>query len=137
MSKIVVDTNILVYAIDEDSRFFTKSHDLLNDIKYEHFTTSKNISEFLAVVTRGKHSIPINDALSVVNDIKSSLNILFPTSNSFLIFEELLSKYNPTGLKIHDFEIASIGLSNQISQIATFNIKDFIQINEINLITLP
>ena len=136
MSKIVIDTNIFVYAIDEDSKFFTKSQNFLLDTKYEQFTTSKNISEFLAVVTRGKLPIPIMDALSVVNDIQSSMKILFPTLSSLSIFQELLSKYKPVGLKIHDFEIASIGLSNQISQVATFNRKDFIGIKEINLITL-
>ncbi|MBW8049673.1 MAG: type II toxin-antitoxin system VapC family toxin [Cytophagales bacterium] len=136
MSKIVIDTNIFVYAIDEDSKFFTKSQNFLLDTKYEQFTTSKNISEFLAVVTRGKFPIQIKDALSVVNDIKSSMNVLFPTLSSFSIFEELLSKYEPVGLKIHDFEIASIGLGNQISQVATFNRKDFVEIKEINLISL-
>ena len=46
----------------------------------------------------------------------------------------MLQKYNPKGLKIHDFEIVSIVLANEINQIATFNIKDFESIEEISLI---
>jgi len=45
----------------------------------------------------------------------------------------LLEKYRPTGLKIHDYEIISIGLVNGINQIATFNSKDFEDIEEVNI----
>jgi hypothetical protein len=47
-----------------------------------------------------------------------------------------LKKYSPIGLKIHDYEIVSIGLENKISQIVTFNKKDFEEIEEIYLVKL-
>jgi|GEM_PF-6526811 len=46
---------------------------------------------------------------------------------------DLLRKYQPIGLQIHDFEIVSVGLSNQVSTIATFNEKDFKKVSEIEL----
>ena len=58
------------------------------------------------------------------------LTILYPTEASFKIFRTLLQQYAPTGLKIHDVEIASIGLAHHIKQIATFNDKDFEGIQE-------
>ena len=60
--------------------------------------------------------------------------ILYPTQIFFSILKKLLQKYKPKGLKIHDFEIVSIVLANEINQIATFNIKDFESIEEISLI---
>lgn len=133
MTKILVDTNILVYTIDEDSRFYSKSHQLL-DSNFDLFTTSKNLSEFLAVVTRGKPiPLSIENALAVVKDFSDVFTTLYPTESSFVVFKELLQKYKPTGLKVHDFEIVSIGLANGINQIATADSKYFEGIKEINI----
>ena len=77
--------------------------------------------------------MPLADALSVIDDLKLLLTVLYPTEKSYDILLGLLSKYQPAGLKIHDFEIVSIGLANQVEQIATFNTKDFASIREIHL----
>lgn len=45
----------------------------------------------------------------------------------------LIKQYQPIGLQIHDFEVASIGLSCGIDRIATMNEKDFKKIAEIEL----
>lgn len=135
--KALVDTNILVYAIDEDSQYYEKSHQFLFDANYQVYTTSKNLVEFLTVVTRNPNiSLPIEDALSSVKDYENMLKILYPSKSTFTKFKELLEKYKPTGLKIHDYEIAGISLANKIEQIATFNVKDFEEITEIKVIKL-
>ncbi len=46
MSKIFVDTNILIYSIDEDSRFYSKSQKLIFASNFELFTSSKNYLNF-------------------------------------------------------------------------------------------
>lgn len=135
MNKIFIDTNILIYSIDEDSKFYSKSQALLFNSTFDLYTSSKNLSEFLAVVTRiPVNSLSIENALTVVNDFTDIFTILYPTKTSFTFFKEMLQKYKPIGLKIHDLEIVSIGLSNGINRIATFNNKDFQGINEIDLI---
>jgi len=52
MSKVLVDTNIFVYGIDEDSAFFKRARKILEQDKYQLATTSKNLIEFLAVTTK-------------------------------------------------------------------------------------
>jgi hypothetical protein len=47
----------------------------------------------------------------------------------------LLLKYRPKGLKIHDFEIISIGFQNSVTNIATKNEDDFKGVREIKLIS--
>jgi len=47
-----------------------------------------------------------------------------------------MERYQPKGLKVHDFEIISIGLAAGIQQIATFNEKDFKAVKEISLLEL-
>ncbi len=46
MSKVLVDTNILVYGIDEDSTFFKRARKILEQETHQLVTTSKNLSEF-------------------------------------------------------------------------------------------
>ena len=137
MNKIFIDTNILVYSIDEDSKFYTKSQELILNSNSELVTSSKNLSEFLSVVTRSSHnSLSIENALKVLNDFTDIFTIFYPSPASYSIFIKLLRKYKPLGLKIHDFEIISIGLANGISQIATFDTKDFKHIKEVDLVTI-
>ncbi|MCC7431398.1 type II toxin-antitoxin system VapC family toxin [bacterium] len=131
---ILIDTNILIYAIDENAEFHQKSKDLVLSKSYEKFTTSKNLVEFLAVMTRGENpTLSPKETLQVIENYENILKVIYPTKTSFKILKQLVGNYNPKGLKIHDFEIASIGLSFGINQIATFNEKDFKNIKEINL----
>lgn len=137
MSNVLLDTNILLYAIDEESKYFNSVQNLINDDSMKFFITSKNISEFLSVITRIPNSgISINEALHVVEKFKTVFTVLYPTEKSNSIFLELLKKYSPLGLKIHDYEIISIALSHKIKSIATVNKKDFESIEEIELIPI-
>jgi predicted nucleic acid-binding protein len=136
MSKLLLDTNVLIYSIDEGSKYFKKSQTILAEHS-ELYTTSKNISEFLAVITRiPTNPLLLNDALLIVEDFTNMMSILYPNEESFLIFQNILKKYKPTGLRIHDYEILSIGIANQITTIATFNEKDFREVKEINLYSI-
>lgn len=132
MSKLLLDTNVLIYSIDEDSKYFIKAHRIFLE-QHELYTTSKNLSEFLSVITRIPNPLKLKDALLVIEDFTDAITILYPDEESFIVFKDLLRKYQPVGLQIHDYEILSIGLSNQISTIATFNEKDFDKVKEIKL----
>ncbi len=138
MNKIFVDTNMRVYAIDEDSQFYQRAQKFPLDTKFDLYTSSKNLIEFLTVVTRNPViSLSSEEAWSSVNDYINLLKgILYPTKSSFVKLKELMEKYRPVGLKIHDFEIAGISLASKIEVIATFKIKDFRDITEIKVIEL-
>lgn len=134
-NRILVDTNILIYSIDADSKFHQKSLEILLDPENELYTTSKNISEFLVVLTRAETvKINIIGALEILSELLTDITILYPNEKTHLIFYELLKKYKPVGLKIHDFEIASISLANGIDKIATKNKSDFKNIEEIKIL---
>ncbi len=136
MSKqILVDTNILIYSIDADSKYHNKSLHILLNPDNDLYTTSKNISEFLVVLTRAE-SVKINvlEALGLLSDLLSNITVLYPNEQTRAIFYKMLKKYKPSGLRIHDFEIISIALANGINDIATQNISDFKNIEEIKII---
>jgi len=133
MNRLLVDTNVLIYAIDEDSVYFKKSRKIFFDENVSLFTTSKNISEFLTVITRHpENGLTLYEAMKVIYEYSRFIQILYPTEITYRIFLKLLETYQPIGLKIHDFEIVSIGLANGINRIATFNQKDFKEIKDIS-----
>ncbi len=135
MSKILIDTNILIYGIDEDSAFFKRAREILEQEKNQLVTTSKNLIEFLTVTTKSSGYNLNNDmALEIVEEIIEGVEIIYPTQESMAIFLDLMNRYQPKGLKVHDFEIISIGLANGIHEVATFNTKDFKSIKEISLL---
>ena len=137
MSRLLVDTNILVYGIDEDSKFFDQSRRILDYSDYQLVTTSKNLVEFLTVVTRSSgYALETEDALEILDEIIQGIQIIYPSQDSLAMLLELSRRYQPSGLQIHDFEIISIGLAAGIYDVATFNEKDFKAVNEISLLDL-
>lgn len=136
-NNLLLDTNILIYSIDENSRYFEPVRKLLTDLAYNFFTTNKNISEFLAVVTKGPSpSLSVESALQTVKDFTKIFSLLYPNHESFTIFQKMLGRYKPRGIKIHDFEIISIALAHDLRQVATIDYKDFSNIKEIELIKI-
>jgi len=134
MSKVLVDTNIFVYGIDEDSAFFKKARKILEQDKYQLVTTSKNLIEFLAVTTKSSgYNLNNDTALEIIEEIIQGIQIVYPTQESMAIFLDLMNRYQPKGLKVHDIEIISIGLAHGVHEVATFNTKDFKSIKEISL----
>lgn len=137
MNRMLIDTNILVYGIDEDSKFYRQSRNILDQRAQELVTTSKNLAEFLAVVTKSSgYNLTTELALEIVGEIIMGVEVIYPTQESMTIFLELINRYSPAGLKIHDFEIISIGLAHGIHEVATFNTKDFKSVKEISLLDI-
>lgn len=133
-NSILVDTNVLIYAIDADSQFHSRALKFLSDPRITLSTTSKNISEFLVVLTRNiEMKLSTTECLEILNGLLVDIHILYPNHMTFRIFERLIQKYNPRGLWIHDLEIASISIAYGITKIATNNISDFGRITEIEI----
>ena len=129
MKKILIDTNVLIYSIDKNSVYHRKAYNIVNNNNLDLYTTSKNISEFLVVTSREiPFSLNLNEILDTIDFFISRFSLLFPNDQTFGIFRMLISKYKPKGNIIHDYEIASIALGNDVDIIATFNMRDFIEI---------
>lgn len=130
-SKIVFDTNILIYALDADSVHHAFAVKIFKSFK-NCYITSKTVSEFVAVLSKmGLYNV-IEIELERLNSI---FTILTPNENSLKIFKDLVLKYRPKGNRVYDFEIVSVMLAYDIKKIATINTDDFKSIKEIEIIT--
>ena len=95
MNRIFVDTNILIYSIDEDSKFYSKSQEILFNSNSQLFTSSKNLSEFLSVVTRFPiNALLIEDALIAVKDFKIFLPFFILPKYLFRFLRNCFKKIN-------------------------------------------
>ncbi len=136
MSKVLVDTNVLIYIKDASSVYHKEAVSFFHS-KHDLFLTSKNLTEYYAVTTKGSQPLLTPpEALLDLNEFISSCTLLFPSLASHQQLSLLISKYEPKGLLVHDFEIAAIGLANGIHNIATFNKKDFQPISELGVLAL-
>jgi predicted nucleic acid-binding protein len=133
--KVLVDTNILMYAVQSDSEFYERSRAFLVDPSYELVTTFKNLSEFLSAMTKGEKPLAsVELAWNMVTKFREQIVILYPGLASFTKFENLVLAQRIKGLRIHDVEIAAIGLTHGIFTIATFNTEDFQGLAELTLL---
>jgi predicted nucleic acid-binding protein len=129
MIDVLVDTNMLIYAMDKSSIHHDRASEVLLDRNHNLFTTTKNISEFFAVSSKLK--IPLKKSLSFYADLKANISILFPTSESLSIFEGLIQKYTPKGNRVFDVEIVSVMIAHSVGTVSTLNLKDFAGITEV------
>jgi len=133
-NSILVDTNVLIYAIDEDSKFHKSALNLLSNPEINLFTTSKNISEFLVVLTRHNDiQLSTKECLEILDNLLVNISVLYANQMTMEVFYELVKRYNPRGLWIHDVEIASIAIAYNILTIATNNVADFNRIKELKI----
>lgn len=131
MSKVLLDTNILIYALDKSCTAHVQCLSLLQDPQLEFYITTKNISEYFAVCS--KLNFDFSSVEIFYRSICQNTTILFPDSNSLSVFESLMAKYRPRGNRVFDFEIIAVALANQIFEIATMNVADFSNVSEIRL----
>ena len=130
-TKLVLDTNILVYGINEESKYFEKIRTVLEDKQYSFFVITKTISEFVSVLSKLKRYDVIEKELPAIQD---QFKIIFPNKNSLRLFHKLIKKYKPVGNRVFDIEIVSIMLSKKIKNLFSINVKDFKDVEEITLL---
>jgi len=135
MTKILLDTNVLIYYLDSDSKYFPNVNLVLSSPTSSFLITTKVLSEYFAVGSKmGLSASVLKKQLEV---IQSASTLLYPSMKSTKVFLSLIEKYQPKGNQVYDLEIVSVMLANGIDTIFTFNKKDFTKIEEIQILEHP
>jgi predicted nucleic acid-binding protein len=137
----LIDTNIIVYAFNVDSKYHEKSlkiiEDSLNGI-IDASIAEKTLYEFFAVVTderRVEFPLSINEAKKIINVVLSSkIKILYSNNKSLNKSLDIAEKYLIKKQDIFDLVLVGIMIENEIENIITVNDKHFKIIDEINVI---
>ena len=128
-----IDTNILVYFLNEESVYHTKAKvfiDRLQRGEIKGIVSWQNLSELYAIVTDSKRfprPMTTKQAIEVTKQFlgNGSVNIIVPVANTKEIFFNLVLAIKPKAQQIHDIFLASTLLSNGIKTLVTENTSDF------------
>ena len=128
MSSFGLDTNVLVYAINEDSQFYAKARKLLN--RDGGMIAWQNLTEFYAIVTDkrriNKCLMPSRAILEIKNLLENSqARVVLPNLVTGKLWLELLSQAKVKAQKVHDLFLAATFLSNGVKTLVTENTGDF------------
>jgi uncharacterized protein len=127
----VIDTNILVYAMDADHPHHAPSRALLDAARNSSTTlyvTSQVVCEFYSIVTNPRR-VPkprsSADAIAAISGMLTFLRVLPSPARVVTALMELLQRHPVTGADIFDLQIVATMRTNSIQRIYTFNAGDF------------
>lgn len=129
---IAVDTNLLIYALREESVWHASAHQALTDLAEAPGAwaiPAPCIHEFLAVATHPRifsPPTPLNIALDFVSTLlkSPSLEVLSEGPGYWAVSNSLLRKAKVAGPKVHDARIAALCLHHRVSELWTAD-RDF------------
>ena len=133
---ILIDSNILIYAINNSSPKHKKAQEFLQSHIGLMTIAHQNIFESLRVLTHRNFPSPMssNGAVRAINSIAVHCNVIAADQGAHHIAMALTKKHKLVGDKIFDAYLAATALSEGIKTIATDNTKDFSDFEGITLI---
>lgn len=139
----LIDTNVMVYAVDSESPYHVVSKSLLDravNTDAGLCVTSQIIAEFCAVITdrrRVRNPLDPTAAASVVRTLIAlpGLRLLTQPVGAELHFADLIEKHGRVGPRIFDLFLVAVMRGNGVQRIYTFNKRDFESIDGIEIAT--
>jgi predicted nucleic acid-binding protein len=137
----IVDTNVLVYALDADAPQHGAARALLEtarDAPATLFVTSQILCEFYSIVANPRR-VPnprsAADALAAISDLLAFLHVLPVPADTADRLLDLLRRHPVTGSEVFDVHIAATMQANGVGRIYTFNVADFGFFRELLIVT--
>ena len=140
--RVFVDTNILIYSTFED--FDPEKHiqctDNLNKLLQAGttlFISSQILREYFAVSTNRnifKKPLTYKQAVSKMKEFLARFTLVHEKESTIHILITLIGQYAVSRQKIHDMNIVATMVDNDITHLLTYNVQDFKQISEIQLL---
>ncbi len=129
-NKLVIDTNILIYAHLPNEHFHLVAKNKLEELadEFDLIITRQIIREFLKVKSLIMHQNNKFNSKELIRDaefFEENFTILNENKNTTDNLLHLIDAYQVKGNQIHDCNIVASMLENQVFKIFTHNIKDF------------
>ena len=131
ISRLFLDTNILIYSRDEASPYFEIVRDALRGLATGGIGLCIHrqvLREYVAVVTRPSPrglGATVQEAISQVAEFERFYRILGDTENAWETWKQVIQETGLVGLRVHDAYIAAVMKEHQIETLMTLNVRDF------------
>ena len=134
--NILVDSNVLVFAINRDSTKHLAAQTFLRKHNNSLVVAHQNILETYRVLTHPSFSTPMSPAgaKEAIDRITASASLIAPNYKSLALWQALVRKHNLVGNSTFDGYLAATALVAGITTIATDNTKDFRRFEELKLL---
>lgn len=132
--RVLVDSNVLVYAIDRDSPNHAASRALLErglSREIDLCTTVQNILEFVTISTnprRVKTAISMAQAWAEVTHLRQCCRLVHPPVDLLERIQAMVPTVLPRHVELYDLAIAVTGLANDIDTICTYDTAVFARV---------
>ncbi|MBD1847115.1 PIN domain-containing protein [Cyanobacteria bacterium FACHB-63] len=145
-TRILFDTNVLVYAHDAASRYHNDSAALLLQAFQQNIQgvlAEQNIIELYRILTNPVamtgNALTPQQAQTLIKStyLNGNFEVIYPNFSTIDRLLDLAVIRNITSAKIFDLRLAALVLESQIDHFATYNLRDFQQINDLNAIDPP
>ena len=138
---IFIDTNILIYATNDDSPFKEKATSALDELMsrgIKRFISQQIIREYLVVFTRG---VALDDAarsaaLYNVGRFMETFFLLNESRGTVTRLQAIVENSNVGGKQIHDANIVAVMQEYGIKRLLTHNLDDFKRYSDIEIMNL-
>jgi len=126
---ILVDTNVLVYALNVDSPALSAAQRFLDAWRTSLVLAPQALYELYVVCTRPKSvgGLGANpqSAASIIDRYRSELRLMADPADLFEVWLDLVQKSAVSGRRAHDARLVAFMHGHAITRVATFNGKDF------------
>jgi len=139
---VFLDSNILVYAVNEKSPYYTGARailDIVNKGELQICLSPQVLGEFYAVITNPRkleRALPPQEAADVVGRFLSADAVLklYPQKSTLKLTLKLVNHYQIKVLDFFDAQIVATMLDNGVTTIYTVNEQDFAIFEEIKTV---
>lgn len=127
---VFIDTNILVYATDDESPFHAKSLGILKKLMTDGIDFAigpQIVREYLVVLTRGL-SPDDPTRLSALHNVRKFIEtfaLLDENSETVARLQTIMESFAVGGKQIHDANIVAVMQANGVKRLLTHNLDDF------------
>ncbi len=140
-TTFLIDSNVLVYAFNEDVQFHKKARELVDKAVNGNFSAviaDKNLFEFFVIITdsrRVEKPLTIEDACDLIDFlVTSGIRVIHASAFVLLKAFELAKKYQVSRQEFFDMVLVATMLEHNINLIMTANDKHFEKMDEIEVI---
>lgn len=137
---LLLDTNVLVYAHNQDSPLHNQSLSLIKGVvtgQFRGVLAQQNLLEFYSIITdKRRIAKPLSplQAQEILGDyLKLPFEIIFPNRETIGKLSVLCGKNKIKNGQVFDAYLVATMLSHQIKHIITANTKDFKMFSEIKV----
>lgn len=141
--RCMVDTNVLVYATVDAAPLCDEARMWMARLQRRDVqlcVTPQICREYLVVLTGDPvfdREFSSSEALDVLSAVRSSLEVLVPSTGVLKKLFALIRRYDVAGKRIHDANVVALMLTEDLFHLATYNRQDFTQFEKITLLPPP